>query len=28
VGGQEVFHFHIHVIGGTDRLPGMLPHPR
>jgi histidine triad (HIT) family protein len=28
VGGQEVYHFHIHVIGGTERLPGMLPHPR
>ena len=28
VGGQEVYHFHIHVIGGGDRLPGMIPHPR
>ena len=28
VGGQEVHHFYIHVIGGGDRLPGMIPHPR
>lgn len=28
VGGQEVHHLHIHVIGGGDRLPGMIPHPR
>jgi histidine triad (HIT) family protein len=28
VGGQEVHHFPIHVIGGRDRLPGMIPHPR
>ena len=25
VGGQEVYHFHIHVIGGGERLPGMIP---
>lgn len=24
VGGQEVFHLHIHVIGGPERLPGMI----
>ncbi|ARO87414.1 HIT domain-containing protein [Nitrosospira lacus] len=28
VGGQEVYHLHIHVIGGRDRLPVMIPHPR
>jgi histidine triad (HIT) family protein len=27
VGGQEVYHLHIHVIGGRDRLPVMIPHP-
>lgn len=27
VGGQEVYHLHIHVIGGGDRLPVMIPHP-
>lgn len=27
VGGQEVYHLHIHVIGGGDRLPAMIPHP-
>jgi histidine triad (HIT) family protein len=26
VGGQEVHHLHIHVIGGRERLPGMIPH--
>jgi len=26
VGGQEVFHLHIHVIGGKDRLPAMIHH--
>ncbi|SDY35700.1 histidine triad nucleotide-binding protein [Nitrosomonas sp. Nm58] len=26
VGGQEVFHLHIHVIGGKDRLPTMIHH--
>jgi histidine triad (HIT) family protein len=25
-GGQEVYHFHIHVLGG-ERLPGMIPRP-
>jgi len=28
VGGQEIYHLHIHVIGGRERLPGMIPHPR
>jgi len=26
VGGQEVHHLHVHVIGGRERLPGMIPH--
>lgn len=25
VGGQEVPHLHLHVLGGTSPLPGMLP---
>jgi histidine triad (HIT) family protein len=28
VGGQEVHHLHIHIIGGMDRLPAMIPHSR
>jgi len=24
VGGQEVFHLHLHIIGGKNRLPGMI----
>lgn len=28
VGGQEIYHLHVHVIGGTERLPGMIHHPR
>jgi histidine triad (HIT) family protein len=24
IGGQEVFHLHLHVIGGKDRLPAMI----
>ena len=28
VGGQEVHHLHIHIIGGMDRLPAMIPHAR
>ncbi|MBA4142916.1 MAG: histidine triad nucleotide-binding protein [Nitrosospira sp.] len=27
VGGQEVYHLHIHILGGRERLPGMIPHP-
>ena len=27
VGGQEVYHLHIHGIGGRDRLPVRIPHP-
>lgn len=26
VGGQEVLHLHIHVIGGKERLPTMIHH--
>lgn len=26
VGGQEVFHLHFHIIGGHERLPGMIHH--
>ena len=26
VGGQEVFHLHFHIIGGRERLPGMIQH--
>lgn len=25
-GGQEVFHLHVHIIGGMERLPGMIHH--
>jgi len=25
IGGQEVPHLHLHVLGGTSPLPGMLP---
>jgi histidine triad (HIT) family protein len=28
VGGQEVYHLHVHIIGGTERLPVMIPHPK
>lgn len=28
VGGQEVHHLHVHIIGGRERLPAMIPHPR
>ena len=28
VGGQEVHHLHIHIIGGRERLPPMISHPR
>lgn len=26
IGGQEVFHIHIHIIGSQERLPAMLHH--
>lgn len=26
IGGQEVFHLHIHIIGGQERLPAMIHH--
>ncbi|UJP05959.1 MAG: histidine triad nucleotide-binding protein [Nitrosomonas sp.] len=26
IGGQEVFHLHLHIIGGHQRLPGMIHH--
>jgi len=26
IGGQEVFHLHFHIIGGRERLPGMIHH--
>ena len=26
VGGQEVFHLHVHIIGGETRLPVMIHH--
>ncbi len=25
VGGQEVYHLHIHILGGPNRLPGLVP---
>ena len=28
VGGQEVYHLHVHIIGGAERLPGMIHHPK
>ncbi len=28
VGGQEVHHLHIHIVGGRERLPAMIPHSR
>lgn len=28
VGGQEVYHLHIHIIGGMERLPVMIHHQR
>jgi len=28
VGGQEVYHVHVHVIGGAERLPVMIHHPK
>lgn len=28
VGGQEVYHLHVHIIGGRERLPAMVPRPR
>jgi len=26
VGGQEIFHLHLHIIGGRERLPVMIHH--
>lgn len=28
VGGQEISHLHVHVIGGGERLPAMMSHRR
>ena len=28
VGGQEVYHVHVHIIGGAERLPVMIHHPK
>lgn len=28
VGGQEVYHLHVHIIGGAERLPVMIHHPK
>ena len=28
VAGQEVHHLHIHIVGGSERLPAMIHHPR
>lgn len=28
IGGQEVYHLHIHIIGGKERLPAMISNPR
>ena len=28
VGGQEVYHLHIHIIGGMERLPVMIHHQK
>lgn len=28
VGGQEIYHLHIHIIGGMERLPVMIHHQR
>jgi histidine triad (HIT) family protein len=27
VGGQEIHHLHVHVLGGTNRLPAMIAQP-
>ena len=28
VGGQEVYHVHVHIIGGSERLPVMIQHTK
>ena len=28
VGGQEVYHLHVHIIGGAERLPVMIQHTK
>ena len=28
VGRQDIFHLHVHIVGGKDPLPGMIQKPR
>ena len=28
VGGQEIYHLHVHIIGGMERLPVMIHHQK
>jgi histidine triad (HIT) family protein len=28
VGGQEIYHLHIHIVGGAECLPVMIHHQR